>query len=183
MLRTPYRYMFVFLLIFVAFPIDQIVAQTQTRWFLPTTVGYAGVGTGLGVLAAWDSEPAEGGPIILAGLVLGGISGYIIGHNADRALARGDTLTVVHRYAVRLGTILTGSTLGALTAAVIISPKGPSSLGNDESIFTACVLAGSVLGTIVQIVLDSKLYPADRLHIGFGISPKGRAALGFSYHF
>ncbi|MCG3776851.1 MAG: hypothetical protein JW395_3722 [Nitrospira sp.] len=80
-------------------------AQTewrQTVWRVPTTIGYGALGTTVGLLAVhgtgYDFD-AFGTVVIAtgAGAVLGIVTGYRIGRSADTRLARGDTLSALHR--------------------------------------------------------------------------------------
>lgn len=155
-------------------------AEAQTYWRVPTTVGYGGVGLGLGVLSAWnvslDDEVALFGRI-LGGLALGTVVGYQVGKRADDALANGSEVSAGHRWGVRSGTVLAGAALGAVVASLIISPEGSSSLGSDEAIFAGSVLTGAVAGGLAQIALDSKLWPPGSLEGSLGVGRDGLAIL------
>lgn len=173
----------VLLMLVALLPIHE--ADAETYWRVPTMIGYGAVGTGLGVAAIWDASIDNPSVLLvpLSSLALGGLSGFLIGKSADVSLAKGEELSSLHRNAVRLGTVLTGTAIGAIAAMIIINPPGPSSLGSDEEIYLWSCVSGATLGILTQVLLDSTLRPARALNADLGLTPEGRLVLGLKYHF
>ena len=116
-------------------------------WALVDGLGYGGVGALAGVALAWDQDYGSGFSTILVGTGAGVLVGGLVGHAADRTLARGEALGGAHKAAVVTGSVLAGTVVGALASAALINGEGSGTpLGSDESTFTVLTLGGAGLG-------------------------------------
>ena len=115
-------------------------SSIKTAWWIPSTLGYTGAGFGLSVGALFAINPSlDNGIIVLlpvAGLISGGIFGKKVGSRADNRLRLGQELSSNHRFAIRLGTVLAGTSIGALLAAARINSPGNEGPGRDEGDLT-----------------------------------------------
>ena len=84
-------------------------------------------------------------------------------------------MTVGHRRGVQLGTVLAGATLATLVSFIHVSVQE----GRDAEIITTYALAGAVVGALVQVGLNRRLYPpAEAPAPIMGVSPGGGLLLG-----
>jgi hypothetical protein len=178
MRRTPVRYGGIALanVLIGVLGVSPTAASAQTRWIVPTTIGYTAGGIGVSIVSYNYAKNVAVGVIPLS--LLGGLfAGLLVGATADDALDRGDTLSSAHRWAVRAGTVLTGGSVGAGAAAYLLGPRedGPVSGGGT---LLAGMLGGAALGAVVQYALDDRLWPSGRLRVGVGpgAGPGGRGA-------
>lgn len=117
------------------------------RWTLIDAVGYGGVGFLAGLAAAWDQEIGPAVGTIALGSVAGVVAGAAIGHNASSRIRDGEPLGGASRFAVSVGTIFAGASLGACAAVPLINDEGSGTpLGSDES--TLAILMGT--GTLLS---------------------------------
>jgi hypothetical protein len=161
--------------------------QAGTHWWLPATVGYTGAATGAGVGLLFAEDIDLENPALVIVPVVGFISGFtlglVVGKRADNKLARGENLSAAHRNALRVGTTLTGTTVGALVAWRIVEPGGPSSLGTDEEIIVGSLIVGTVLGAAVQFLFfEDALYPPGNPNLGL-IFSQNETGIGWRYSF
>jgi hypothetical protein len=155
--------------------------QAQTQWWIPTTVGYGGLGLGAGLLALGVSDVSldnEGAMVmaLVGGPIVGGLIGLRIGSTADRALASGEELSPRHRTAVRAGSVLAGGVGGAAIGAVLVNAdrdRSEPSRGRSGTIVAGSVLAGAAGGLLVQRSLDSKLWPASSAVVALDLTRYG----------
>lgn len=121
----------------------------SAKWTIVDAIGYAGLGFGLGLMAAWDQEPEAGRAIVAAAAATGLLTGGLIGHRAGSIINGGGQLNGAHRTAALAGAVMAGATLGALAAVPLINPDGEGTfLGSDEQTVMTLVLAGVVLGSV-----------------------------------
>lgn len=126
---------------------DSATARSGVRWDLIDAVGYGGLGTAVGVAAAWDMEYDPGFAVIVATTAAGVLLGGFIGGHARHMLGEGRRPGPVHAGAVAAGAVLAGATVGALASALLINSEGSgTALGSDEQTFAVLVLTGGVLG-------------------------------------
>lgn len=84
-------------------------------------------------------------------------------------------MTVGHRRGVQLGTVLAGATLATLVSFIHVSVQE----GRDAEIITTYGLAGAVVGALVQVGLNRRLYPpAEAPAPIMVVSPGGGLFLG-----
>lgn len=132
------------------------------KWAVMDAIGYGGVGavagTVVGVAVSQDCPFGSCTGVVtgfLGGTVAGMALGTTIGLNARHAIESGEGLSSGHRVAVILGTVLAGTTAGALSSAFLINAgdkNGDGSgttLGSDEATFGALTIGGTALGVIV----------------------------------
>jgi hypothetical protein len=174
-------------------------AQSRTYWRIPSAVGGAFIGTGVGWMldvARW--EPASCGlcgPTLTTtpiGMAIGGAAGFIGGLAADRRLARGDSLPVAARRWLRVAAFLTPPAIGSLGAFLIINPSDepecvPDGSGgctyrerekfmSDESAAMLGIGGGALAGWLLQNKTKGALRP--RVTAG-----TGSLGLSFTYAF
>jgi hypothetical protein len=178
----------VFLLV-AGLPLQSLSAQAKTRWVIPTTIGYGGLGCFAGYLVAAEAirmadDWGTGGERALIGAIGGclggGYIGRALGREVDRVLEDGGELTTSQRRGVQLGTVLAGATLATLVSFIHVSQQD----GRDTEILTTYALAGAVLGFGVQLALNDDLdphraFPSTRLVIGV----QERISIGLAYRF
>jgi hypothetical protein len=163
-------------------------AKAHTYWRVPAAVTGALIGAGVGYaldVAAWNGE--LGGLTLAfttAGVVSGGVLGYISGNRTDRILARGDTLSTARRSWFRKVAFLAPVAVGSGLAFAIINPDdtcGPpyescsysQPAMSDESVLLLGVGGGLVLGFVAQHFAARSLRPQSRVSIapaGNGLS-------------
>jgi hypothetical protein len=129
-------------------------------WGLLDLLGYGVLGGATGIVIAgtaasgesWDS--GTGVALVLGGLAGGLWAGVLvggeIGARAERAITQGRTISPGHRAAVALGVVLTGATLGAIPAGVLVgrgSEEG-TPLGSDEQTIGLLTGAGASLALL-----------------------------------
>jgi hypothetical protein len=164
-------------------------SEAKTIWRVPTTIGYGGLGTAVGLLAVHGTgyDLDAFGTVALAtgaGAILGITTGYMIGQGADDRLARGDTLSWRHRNAVRLGAILSMATLGAAVSAArprpIVMRNGShiEAYASDEALLRGAI-AGAIGGVLLQWWLDDRLAPRTRVSVG--LTPAGAVAVAATW--
>ncbi|TFB09802.1 hypothetical protein E3V36_05640 [Candidatus Marinimicrobia bacterium MT.SAG.2] len=154
----------------------------NTHWVFPTTIGYAGLGFGAGILLimgeGYDSALI---PIsTIGGSLVGIIAGSIIGGKADSKISRGEELDANLRFGVAVGTILSGTFLGTIIAAYKIDSDeraGSQGIGSDENIINFGVLAGTTLGYLTFKMFESSLYPELLPELDVGYNNKGQFEL------
>ena len=166
-------------LVLVALLMSATSVSAQTRWWIPSTVGYGGAALGLSwvVEELGGCDPADAdcfedaeffeapGAFLLSGVLVG----YAVGKVADGRLRRGEELTAGHRNALRAGVALTGGTLAAIAAAIFING---TQYGHDEVVFISAVAAGTAGGLILQRTRhEAKLRPRVE---AVGLGPDGR---------
>lgn len=124
-------------------------------WTVLDAIGYAGLGFGAGLVAAWDLDGNDFGPpplalgIILGSTVTGMASGAVLGHLARRSVTDGRPLSTGHRAAALAGVAMAGGALGALAAVPLINPSGEGTfLGTDERTILLTTGAGLALGSL-----------------------------------
>jgi hypothetical protein len=169
-------------------------ASAQTYWRLPAALSGALVGAGAGWIvdiAAWGGRDL-GGPTLIGttvGIGIGGVVGFIGGHNADRRLARGDTLSRATRATLRIATFLAPVAVGSAAAFAIINPSDecvpyqgpdpniictpPDKIAPDEMVLVGAIGGGVVVGLIAQSKFARALWPRARV----GIAPSGRGVV------
>ncbi len=136
----------------------------ETWWRYSTTFGYT-VGFGAAVMGGWywstDQVGFDAVPIALAGGLYGMYHGVRIGGRADDALFLGTPLSARHRYAVRVGTIMSGASAGLIAASRYINASDANRKGGptDEEVIRDWTLIGAGLGLLAQLYFDSSLYP------------------------
>ncbi|HMB70452.1 MAG TPA: hypothetical protein VKU85_14150 [bacterium] len=110
---------------------------------------------------AHSSEPYAGlGRVLLlgaTGAALGGVVGYRVGHSADQALADGVTLSGAHKNAVRAGTVLCFTALGAAGGGIYTAANHDNGSVSDE--MAIAVGAGALVGVGVVLLADDRLSP------------------------
>lgn len=131
-------------------------AGAQTHWWVPGLVGGGGLGVLIGVPAAFAGDSYDDALWPMATGAAGAIAGTIVGRRADARLGRGEPLSGLHRTTLRVATVLTGTTVGALGAAAVITAGSGNAEGQDEKVFAGCVIGGTILG----VVLDHRLAPS-----------------------
>lgn len=146
-------------------------------WALVDGLGYGAVGTGVGAMAAWDLDYDEGFAVIVLATGAGIAVGALVGHAADTRLARGEALGSGHQAAVVVGSVLAGTTLGALASAALINGEGEGTfLGSDETTFAALTIGGTALGAAVTWWRRDALRPRG-VSVSPAVSPEGGAGL------
>lgn len=146
-------------------------------WALVDGLGYGVVGTGVGAMAAWDMDFGQGFAVIALATGAGIGAGALVGHAADTRLARGEALGGGHKAAVVAGSVLAGTTLGALASAALINGEGEGTfLGSDETTFTALTIGGTALGAAVTWWRRDALRPRG-VSVSPAVSLKGGAGL------
>jgi hypothetical protein len=99
---------------------------------------------------------------------------------AEHASMRLETRSFAHRSALRLGTMLSGATLGGLVAWRMI--EGSSSSGTDEEVLATSLIAGAVLGALTQFIFfEDALHPGSP-NVGL-IFFKNPSGIGLRYSF
>jgi hypothetical protein len=172
----------------------------QTYWRVPGALGGAMVGAGAGWamdIARWggggSDEPFRGPTLALTpiGIGVGAVLGFIGGLDADRKLARGNTLTRGGRFRLRVATFLAPVAVGSAIAFTIINPsdegrcvpysgpdpniictyQAPDPKGmSDEMVALWGIGGGALVGLIAQHKFAPALWPAVRV----GVAPDGR---------
>jgi uncharacterized membrane protein (Fun14 family) len=180
--------------ILAALAVSPRSASGQTYWRLPSTLGGAFAGAGAGWIvdiAAWSGRDL-GGPTLIGttvGIGIGGVLGFIGGHNADRRLARGDTLSRATRATLRVATFLAPVAVGSATAFAIINPSDecvpyhgpdpniictpPDKIAPDEMVVLTAIGGGALVGLIAQSKFARALWPRARV----GVAPSGRGVM------
>jgi hypothetical protein len=113
---------------------------------------------------AFAANSIESGVTIFGvGLVAGAVTGWLIGDAADDRLARGETLSSRHKYALRAGTVMAGAGVGAIASFFVINADNEASEISDEpndgATFASFVAGGAALGVLTQVLIDSRLEP------------------------
>lgn len=111
--------------------------------------GYASSG-----VAAWSiTRPDIDGEVfqVYALATIGGaFLGSRIGAAADERLARGDSLSALHKAAVATGSVLAGAGVGAVVAGIGLAASNAGTfIGTDSETVAAATAAGAVLGGVV----------------------------------
>lgn len=173
----------------------------QTYWRVPGALAGAFTGAGVGYLldvAIWSQESGDAfkGPSLRAtsaGMVAGGLLGFLGGLNADNRLMRGDTLGRGARVTLRLATFLAPVAAGSAIAFAVINPSDegrcvpysgpdpniictfeppkPKAL-SDESVALLSIGGGALTGWVLQHRFKGALWPRTRI----GLAPGGRGA-------
>lgn len=172
-------------------------AQKATYWRIPSGLGGAMIGAGVGWagdVMRWNAEECGFcGPTLTLtpiGIAAGGIIGYIAGVTADERLAKGDSLGSGRRKWLRVATFLTPPAIGSTAAYLIIDGDDyecvPSGFGcvyrdkkkfaDDETVALVGIGGGVLLGYVLQHKTKGALYP--RVTAG-----TGSLGLSFSYTF
>jgi hypothetical protein len=173
-------------------------AQSKTYWRVPSSLGGAMIGTGVGwaadVVRWYASECGICGPTLIMtpiGLITGGVIGFVGGLSADQGLAAGDSLSAARRGWLRFATFLTPPALGSFGAFLLINPPDePKCVSNgaggcsfyrerdklmsDEKALALGVGGGLILGYVLQEKTKGALHP--RITAG-----TGSLELSFSY--
>jgi hypothetical protein len=132
--------------------------RSTLKWAVADAIGYGGLGTALGFLAAVATAGTESGcgfgpcagalMAIPAGAIAGAMGGAVIGARAGRALSRGDQLGAGQRTAVVVGTLLAGTSIGAIASFSMINGDGSGTpIGSDEKTFGLLTIGGFALST------------------------------------
>ncbi len=160
----------------------QAVRSSPERppWTFFTTLGFGGVGFGAGLVAGVAMSADHFGPTdgalvtIAAGTVAGSAIGAVIGFRGARRLAFGEPLSNAHRTAIAVGTVLGGTTLGALASVPFIAnEQAGTPLGSDEQTFLLLAGAGTALGAVIVTSGWNQL-GAHRLSLSPVVTPRGR---------
>jgi membrane protein YqaA with SNARE-associated domain len=139
-------------------------ASAQNRpsvtWTETTTLGYAGMGFGLAFAASWNTcDGCDIGALLGAwgaGLVGGGVVGYLVGRSAEAALKSGNWPSDPALWAIRAGTVAAFASLGAVTAPVVTSYT-EGNKDDDVRILVILSAAGGLLGGVIQYFDERRL--------------------------
>lgn len=173
----------------------------QTYWRIPGALGGAFVGTGAGWIvdiARWGGGGSDlRGPELTMtpiGMGIGGVLGFMGGLNADRRLARGDTLTRQTRVVLRATTFLAPVATGSAIAFAIINPSDEGScvpysgpdpniictyrppspkIASDVTVALVTIGGGAILGFIAQRKFARALWPRARVGVTGGPTTRG----------
>ncbi|MEZ4417916.1 MAG: hypothetical protein R3E10_19330 [Gemmatimonadota bacterium] len=166
----------------IAVALAEGVEAQETLWRIPTTVGYGAVGFAAGAsFAGWFTrdnhdvdETVEAALVLVAaGLGAGVIGGYRIGRSADRTLGDGRALSSGLKAAVGAGTVLSVGAVGALAAAIRISPPEPRGDWSDETTVVVYTGAGLAAGALLLWAVRDKLEPTSGPVVRLGPSADG----------
>ena len=161
------------------------VEQPSGRWVLVSAVGYGGIGTLAGVVAAAaigsDAFIIDGAQLatIGTGAVLGALAGATIGTEARQSMRNGEPLGGVSRKALELGAVMAGATAGAILSTPIVMGH---QINADTEVFSAFTASGAILGALYadrhRQELESIRLSIAPVHVpraGYGL----RVAVGF----
>ncbi len=155
----------------------------STYWRIPSAIGYGGLAGGIALLlvvSQTNTEPEDVRYIPLAAAV-GILVGYRIGAAADRSLARGDSLSNRHRWAIRTGTALSGGTIGVIVGGFMIATDEDDRSMSDEKLIAAAVGLGLVSGTLLQMLIDSHLSPSEDVSVSVAPTDEGGIGAGLRW--
>lgn len=136
-----------------------LLAQHEPRrtiWIIPAAVGLASAAALAGAAAVPAGAGDYGWAILpVASGAAGLIGGAVGGARADRALRRGEPLSVAHRHWMRAGLVLTGATAGAIVSLA----AQPSATGTRRLPF---MLGGTAAGAGAAWYFNGALHPRAR---------------------
>jgi hypothetical protein len=172
--------------------------SNRTYWRIPSTIGGAMVGAGVGWagdIARWRGEDCGlCGPTLTltpVGMGVGAVIGFVSGLDADGKLREGDSLSVARRRWLRFSTFLTPAAIGSTLAFLVINPSDYECVPDGPGICTyresdkimsdeTAALLGIGGGIIGGWILQNKTKGALRPRVS---ASTGSLGMSFSYSF